>query len=741
MKYNSQWPGTEGASLGGAAGAASGARPSRYHNEGWQILTAIMNGKELPNWIGGDLHQRFDRVWDSDDHTLCDAIIKNTQKELERSRAEHEAWREQERVKNAGRPFNERSHGHHDQGWLDRKSIWNRPCWAGAVASLVIKIKGMQLKKDLRTNKVDRRGATDAVKVALVRAGMDGLDKAILDVVCSNTDKDEATSGPPCAVGTERITCTFYVRFPAYLGEVAKNVWTPRLWTMKIAQCQVEPSLLFGEGKERLYGGTQQRIGWDVTVGGVAPTTGVDAATMRRSCTYIPETQESQYLKDLAKRYSAESQHLKEIGDFSWTRQLMIVDGNIPVDPADWPEMKRGQTWNHWQHLSSNNYKSIWGALTSLFNAGHGDVIDNKWVPRNSLHYKLYKPDRRHVPNGQPWKTHDYHMDLNFGELALTMDQPRELTYWYNGKEYKIRGVLAMAVTPYPRFSVRTCSTYHQVEPENMAQPMEYRQLEEAINQALSKGIQGLCNYLAQEQQQMGPSGACGSQEPWRVTWQGTPQPLAWDQQQPQLIQVTPEPVQRAVEIQEVTPSLMDLPNPDVIIAEPGEGPLRCLQVDQRVQERKEKRMNGISEWIEDAMEEYQMCNNNLTEKVEELTRTFSLDIWKVKKEKSRRKHEVLTAMLRETSQAEGKCYAENPEQEWILEFRTAWSTSGGPELDKRLSDEYRKKAERSQRAMESEDTWRMARIPEEDAEHDPWAVVPIGSPTEIMPLTTTSSE
>ena len=66
MKYNSQWPGTEGASLGGAAGAASGARPSSYQNEGWQLLTAIMNGKELPNWIGGDLHQRFDRAWDSD---------------------------------------------------------------------------------------------------------------------------------------------------------------------------------------------------------------------------------------------------------------------------------------------------------------------------------------------------------------------------------------------------------------------------------------------------------------------------------------------------------------------------------------------------------------------------------------------------------------------------------------------------------------------------------------------------
>ena len=51
---------------------------------------------------------------------------------------------------------------------------------------------------------------------------------------------------------------------------------------------------------------------------------------------------------------------------------------------------------------------------------------------------------------------------------------------------------------------------------------------------------------------------------------------------------------------------------------------------------------------------------------------------------------------------------------------------------------EYDKQAERSQRAMQAEATPRMARIQEED---DPWAVVPIGSPTEIMPLTTPPSE
>ena len=75
-----------------------------------------------------------------------------------------------------------------------------------------------------------------------------------------------------------------------------------------------------------------------------------------------------------------------------------------------------------------------------------------------------------------------------------------------------------------------------------------------------------------------------------------------------------------------------------------------------------------------------------------------------------------------------------NPEQEWILEFRVAWDKSGGAELDKQLSEEYDKQGERSQKAMQSEDTWRVARIPEVD---DPWAVVPVGSPTDIKPLTT----
>ena len=158
------------------------------------------------------------------------------------------------------------------------------------------------------------------------------------------------------------------------------------------------------------------------------------------------------------------------------------------------------------------------------------------------------------------------------------------------------------------------------------------------------------------------------------------------------------------------------------------------LQVDPKIQERKEKRMSGIRNWSVEAMGDYQRYNNELTEKVDELTRTFSLNVWTAQRDKCKLKHEILTAMFRETSTTEGKIYAGSPEQEWILEFRVAWDKSGGAELDKQLSEEYDKQGERSQKAMQSEDTWRVARIPEDD---DPWAVVPVGSPTDIKPLTT----
>ena len=148
--------------------------------------------------------------------------------------------------------------------------------------------------------------------------------------------------------------------------------------------------------------------------------------------------------------------------------------------------------------------------------------------------------------------------------------------------------------------------------------------------------------------------------------------------------------------------------------------------------------MEGISDWIREAQEDYWKYNGDLTEKYEYLTQTFALNVWTVQRDKFKLKHQILTTMLKETSQTEGKLYSENPEHEWIVEFRLAWDKSGGAELDKQLSFEYALQAERSQKALGSEELWRVTKT--QEVSDDPWSVVqqvPSGKPAEIMPLTT----
>ena len=161
--------------------------------------------------------------------------------------------------------------------------------------------------------------------------------------------------------------------------------------------------------------------------------------------------------------------------------------------------------------------------------------------------------------------------------------------------------------------------------------------------------------------------------------------------------------------------------------------------------------MKGISDWIREAQEDYWKYQKDLTEKYDYLTQTFALNAWTVQRDKFMLKHQILTTMLKETSQTEGKLYSENPEHEWIVEFRLAWDRSGGAELDKQLSFEYALQAERSQKALESDAMWEVAKVQEvaqevaTEVHHDPWSVVqqeqvqqvPSGQPAEIMPLST----
>jgi len=288
------WPGTQGTSCGA----------EDWTDEGAKRLQDIMKGRSLPVW-NGPPHPRFVPEWTSDTIDLCNEVIKNTQQELSLSGKDHDAWKakrkeEQRQVLQQGLPM--QNWGRQRQGWLDRKAIWDRPCRIGAVGSMVIKIKGMKLKVDSQ-GWVDRMGAAHSVRLALLRGAQeaDGLRMSILDVVCSKTEVE--MTGPGGANGPEKITCTFYIRFPAFVGLVAHEQWIPRISVSEICACPVEAYLFFGDGKERMYSGYhyQHQAGWDIKVDGVVPSgAGVDSVMLDRNANYNPDSKEAQSVNDLA---------------------------------------------------------------------------------------------------------------------------------------------------------------------------------------------------------------------------------------------------------------------------------------------------------------------------------------------------------------------------------------------------------------------------------------------------------
>ena len=86
------------------------------------------------------------------------------------------------------------------------------------------------------------------------------------DVVCSKATAE----GTGASAGVSRVSCTFYMRFPAFMGLVAYDYWISRLNKHTISGCSVESYLLFGEGKEPM-GGARDQVAWDLTVNGVTP--------------------------------------------------------------------------------------------------------------------------------------------------------------------------------------------------------------------------------------------------------------------------------------------------------------------------------------------------------------------------------------------------------------------------------------------------------------------------------------
>ena len=118
----------------------------------------------------------------------------------------------------------------------------------------------------------------------------------------------------------DKITCTFYVRFPGYLGDIARDQWVPRLEGTKIENCPMDVGLLFGEGKEKVYGQGTYHAGWGITVGGVTPlAAGVNPYEVKNA-TYVPGTRGAQCLKDMAQRYSRVSGQTQEAEDWRCDR-------------------------------------------------------------------------------------------------------------------------------------------------------------------------------------------------------------------------------------------------------------------------------------------------------------------------------------------------------------------------------------------------------------------------------------
>ena len=734
------WPGTHGASMGGAAGAAGPTRPPDYE-KGWTRLNEIMKGRKLPQWMPTANPPRYNRSWTGEDFVLADQVIQNTLDEVAMSKADHDVWKQERRRRPRTDQWTPRER--HDQGWLDRKSVWDRPCKVGAIASIVLKIKGMKLKVDPVSGWVDRMGAASYVKLAVHRAAQegDGLRQSIMDVVCSRTTREDQTGTTMTDPGVEKMACTFYIRFPGHMGEIAAGQWVHRLERSEIAHCPVEVSLLFNEGKERMFNHGDQHTGWDISIGGATPSGAELSVNDVKMLTYTPGTSDAERLKEMAVKYSAQRDIGNEIEDFNWTKQLPLMDKTPPATETDWDELKKGQTWIHYQNLKSGMHMCIWKALTSLYTAGQGIIRDGRWCPSNPMYYTLHIPDWSQVDDQKVWRGGAGHMDLLPGEMALTFDKARMLTYFKDGKTVQVQGLLALAVRTYPKFNVRDCSTYHQLGPRNYAQPHEYVELHQAIERLMTKGITALCTFLGQQQGQgMTLPGTGGSQEPQKVSWPSsssgpaTLSPLS--SMEPRTV-VTQEPYKQInipdpqTRVQgQSTPLIEELGQEPLIEMDdpwmhwkpdkkaaaaaakepipcgPGDGPLRCPEVNHKKQYKKERRMEHIALLIQEEKRDLNWLFKEVSESPDDMN--FSKDVKLAKMDRNRRKQEMLTVMLQDTSKDTTKYYGDNPEAEFDLEFESAWgNVGGGLDHDIRVNDEYKRQSSRLAKALEADQIWK----------------------------------
>ena len=131
-----------------------------------------------------------------------------------------------------------------------------------------------------------------------------------------------------------------------------------------------------------------------------------------------------------------------------------------------------------------------------------------------------------------------------------------------------------------------------------------------------------------------------------------------------------------------------------------GTGPLGTLQLDPRIQDRKEMRLKEIQKWLVEEKDTSRKLSKDMTDKEVEFRRDFDMDVILAQRERCMRKQEMLTEMFTKTAQTEGKLYGDDPATEWILEFRLKWEKCGGTELDKKVNEEYTKQGLRLKQAL-----------------------------------------
>ena len=345
---------------------------TQWEDEGATRLNKVMKSRKFPEWI--HTTGRFEPGWNMDLMKLCDEVVRNTQAELKMSETEHEKWRSQKRdEKREAKAAGEWVSSHRQtqvQGWLDRRAIWNRACRVGAVGSMVLKIGGMILTpRD--DGSIDRCSAANLLRGTLIASAAEygGLKEMILDVVCSQADREPAQNG------VSKCTCTFYVRFPAWMGMVAKDTWIPRISSMRICDCQVTSYLMFGNGKEPLHE-SKSYAGWTATVDGFSPPPMEYDPGFVQNSGYNPDNPETEKFKAMALSHSQEYLQRVEFGDFAWAKGLqgwmLQYHKGVPAIQEEKVKLEAGITWQYWQHFKSGDPHLIWKAMYLLMHAGQG---------------------------------------------------------------------------------------------------------------------------------------------------------------------------------------------------------------------------------------------------------------------------------------------------------------------------------------------------------------------------------